>query len=112
MKHPNLNEEKKLWKAGYNIVAGVDEAGRGPLAGPVVASAAVIVKTLNKKIIKKINDSKKLTAKQREEVYDMVSKNQAVIFGVGKVSEKIILPSPRHRYRKYHRKLEESGNLT
>ena len=39
MKYPNFNEEKKLWRKGYKCVAGIDEAGRGPLAGPVVAGA-------------------------------------------------------------------------
>ena len=43
MKYPNFAEEKKLWKQGYKIVAGLDEAGRGPLAGPVVAAAVVII---------------------------------------------------------------------
>jgi len=42
MKYPNLNEEKKLWRKRYKWVAGLDEAGRGPLAGPVVAAAVVL----------------------------------------------------------------------
>ncbi len=42
MKYPNFNEEKKLWKRGYKFVIGLDEAGRGPLAGPVVAAAVTI----------------------------------------------------------------------
>lgn len=92
MKYPNLNEEKKLWKAGYNIVAGVDEAGRGPLAGPVVAGAVVIIwdKIRDKKLFKKVKDSKKLTRKQREEIYNIVFNNKAIIWGIGKVSEKMI----------------------
>lgn len=51
MKYPNLDEEKKLWKQGIGFVVGVDEAGRGPLAGPVVAGAVLLPK--NFKIIKK-----------------------------------------------------------
>ncbi len=43
MKYPTLQEEKKLWKKGYKRVACLDEAGRGPLAGPVVAAAAVLI---------------------------------------------------------------------
>ena len=39
---PNFKEEKKLWKKGYSLVAGLDEAGRGPLAGPVIATAVAI----------------------------------------------------------------------
>ena len=42
MRYPNLNEEKKLWKSGYKYVVGLDEAGRGPLAGPVVAGAVML----------------------------------------------------------------------
>lgn len=42
MKYPNLHEEKMLWSQGYDVVAGLDEAGRGPLAGPVVAAAVMI----------------------------------------------------------------------
>jgi len=42
MKYPNLKEEKKLWKKGYKYVACLDESGRGPLAGPVVAAAVVL----------------------------------------------------------------------
>ena len=41
MKHPSLKEEKKLWKLGHKRVAGLDEAGRGPLAGPVTAAAVI-----------------------------------------------------------------------
>ena len=58
-----LLHEKRLSKSGYKLVAGVDEAGRGPLAGPVVAGA-VILKELNFK--EDIDDSKKLSAKKRE----------------------------------------------
>ena len=42
MKYPNFSEEKKLWKQGYKFVAGLDEAGRGPLAGPVTAAAVIL----------------------------------------------------------------------
>src|SRR3989344_7378225 len=50
MQYPNFKEEKLLWKQGYEFVVGLDEAGRGPLAGPVVAAAVMInpkFKTLN-----------------------------------------------------------------
>jgi ribonuclease HII len=89
MKYPNFNEEKKLWKRGYNFVAGLDEAGRGPLAGPVVAAAVLIDK--NAKIgLEGINDSKKLSEKQREEYYNILVNNKDVKWGIGIVSEKII----------------------
>ncbi len=100
MKYPNLNEEKKLWKKGYKFVIGIDEAGRGPLAGPVVA-AAVMVRNfkfeifnfksiLNNKILKQVKDSKTLSAKQREEAYNYFKKNSVIEWGVGIVSEKVI----------------------
>jgi len=100
MKLPNFNEEKKLWKLGYNIVVGIDEAGRGPLAGPVVA-AAVCFKIENLKINKfienwkleienSIRDSKQMTAKQREDAYKKIIQCKNIAWGVGIVSEKII----------------------
>ena len=87
-------EEKKFWAKGYNIVVGLDEAGRGPLAGPVVASA-VFVKDFKKhkdlsKIFLGVKDSKKLSATKREEFFRLISKNPFLDFGVGIVSEKVI----------------------
>jgi len=89
MNYPNFNEEKKLWRDGYNIVAGIDEAGRGPLAGPVVAAAVYFDKKFKIKNLK-INDSKKLSEKQREEFYEILTNNENIKWGVGIVSEKII----------------------
>ena len=62
------------------IIAGIDEAGRGPLAGPVVAAAVII----NDVIIDGINDSKKLSASKREKLYDMITANYT--FGMGEAS--------------------------
>ncbi len=88
---PNFLEEKKLWKQGYVRVAGFDEAGRGPLAGPVVA-AAVSFKLSSYKVIKfqGINDSKKLSEKQREFLYEKLTTDKNITWGIGIVSEKII----------------------
>lgn len=80
-----LLHEKKLNSAGYKLIAGVDEAGRGPLAGPVVAGA-VILKTSRFKSY--INDSKKLSAKKREKAFREIMKK--AIVGVGIVDEKTI----------------------
>lgn len=80
-----LRHEKKLNKAGYRIIAGVDEAGRGPLAGPVVAGA-VILKEFSFK--ETIDDSKKLSAKKRERAYIEILKK--AIVGIGIVDEKEI----------------------
>ena len=80
-----LYYENKLKKSGCNIVIGVDEAGRGPLAGPVVA-AAVVLKT--RRFKNRIDDSKKLSARQRELAFQEIGKKS--IFGIGIVSEKVI----------------------
>ena len=58
--------EKKALEEGYCIVAGIDEAGRGPLAGPVVAAAVVVHNT---DFVERIDDSKKLSAKKRERAF-------------------------------------------
>ncbi len=74
------------------IVIGIDEAGRGPLAGPVVASA-VKIKNQKSKLKDndlKIKDSKKVTAKRREELYEILTNHLDIEWGVGIVSEKII----------------------
>jgi len=87
---PNFSEEKKLWKQGYKLVAGLDEAGRGPLAGPVVAGAVLL---LNQKLKIKdlgVDDSKKLSAEKREEIYNIITKHKDIKWGAGIVSEKVI----------------------
>jgi ribonuclease HII len=89
MTHPTLKEEKKLWKKGLKIVAGLDEAGRGPLAGPVTAAAVVIINNRNF-VLDGVNDSKKLSAKKRERLYGLITKNKNIAWGIGIVSEKVI----------------------
>jgi ribonuclease HII len=74
-----LNYENRLWKKGYNFIAGIDESGRGPLAGPVVAAAVIFPKYFN---IPEVNDSKKLTAFKRETLYDQIISN-CLTFGIG-----------------------------
>ena len=69
--------ERKYESEGY--VCGIDEVGRGPLAGPVVACACILPKDCN---ILYINDSKKLSKKKREELYDIIMK-EAVAVGIG-----------------------------
>jgi ribonuclease HII len=90
MTHPDLREEKKLWKRGYMRLAGLDEAGRGPLAGPVVAAAVVILYAKRFRPDMGVNDSKKLSAKQRENFYSLITKNKNFDWAVGIVSEKTI----------------------
>lgn len=78
--------ERDAQKKGYNFIAGIDEAGRGPLAGPVVAAAVVLPEDI---YIDKLNDSKKLTAQKREELFQII-KEKAIAYGVGIVDEKYI----------------------
>lgn len=80
-----LRHERRLGKSGFRSVAGVDEAGRGPLAGPVVAGA-VILKSDSFKAT--IDDSKKLSAKKRERAYKEIL--EKCVVGIGIVDEKTI----------------------
>jgi ribonuclease HII len=86
MQLPNLDSEKKCWSRGLRVIAGIDEAGRGPLAGPVVAGAVVIFPKIIEEIAKTppcklIRDSKTLSARQREKAFDFISQN--FLFGIG-----------------------------
>ena len=74
--------ENKYISQGKNLICGVDEAGRGPLAGPVCAAAVIMPDGL---IIESVNDSKKLTAKKREKLFDII-KNEAICYSVAFVS--------------------------
>lgn len=78
-----------MWAHGFARVAGLDEAGRGPLAGPVTAAA---VSCRVHKVIKLqgLNDSKKLSEKKREELYELLTNHHDIKWGVGIVSEKEI----------------------
>ena len=78
--------ERELAAKGYNVICGVDEAGRGPLAGPVFA-AAVVLDPKNE--IEGLNDSKKLSQKKRELLFDEI-REKALDFGIWAVDEKTI----------------------
>lgn len=80
--------EHKFLNKGYKNIAGVDEAGRGPLAGPVVV-ASVIMPLDEKNIIPGVNDSKKLSAKKRDELYDKIVAT-AICYKVSIVDHKTI----------------------
>ena len=79
-----LQYESKLWNKGKKYVAGLDEAGRGPLAGPVVAAAVVFLK--NPQILM-INDSKKLTEEVREYLFDLILNEALCGIGAAEVGE-------------------------
>jgi ribonuclease HII len=78
--------ENLLFKEGYTHIAGVDEVGRGPLAGPVVACAVILPRDYKNE---DLNDSKKLSAKKREELYDIILRD-ALDVGIGIVSHQVV----------------------
>lgn len=78
--------QNEAQRQGYHSVCGIDEAGRGPLAGPVCAAAVILPTGL---LIEGLNDSKKLTEKKREELFDIIC-GQAVGYGIGWADEKEI----------------------
>ncbi len=83
---PDLAEEKRLWQTGYTSVAGIDEVGRGALAGPVVAAAVVLPPNVAlPSSLGAINDSKQVPARQRNELAAMI-RDVAQAVGVGLVS--------------------------
>lgn len=99
MTHPGefklLKYEQTAWTRGKMRVAGIDEAGRGPLAGPVVAAAVVLPSSLNpseeaNQYLLEINDSKKLTPKKRERLYILLMEDVRVLKAVSVIpAEKI-----------------------
>jgi len=87
MIYPDTVLEQKLWDEGYDIVVGIDEVGRGPLAGPVAAGAVAFSKEC--KVVEGVRDSKTLSMKQKIELYDQIKKTVRG-YGVGMVDEKEI----------------------
>ena len=81
-----LQYEKEYYEKGYKYIAGVDEAGRGPLAGPVFAAAVIFDKDT---VINEINDSKKLSEKKREELFDVI-REKALCYAIVSADEKEI----------------------
>lgn len=83
---PDYLIEKEIIESGKKIVAGVDEAGRGPLAGPVCAAAVILPVDLE---IEGLNDSKKLSEKKREKLYDIII-DKAVAYDIQLVDNEVI----------------------
>ena len=81
-----LRYEKELYQAGYQTIAGIDEVGRGPLAGPVVAAAVILPPGCK---IKGLNDSKKIPKKKHQEIYQAVL-DKALAVGIGLIDNEII----------------------
>ena len=78
--------EEEIYAEGYTVICGVDEAGRGPLAGPVCAAAVILPRGHQ---IPSLNDSKKLTDKKRRELFPLI-KEQAIAYGIGMASHEEI----------------------
>ena len=78
--------EEEVYAEGYTVICGVDEAGRGPLAGPVCAAAVILPRGHQ---IPGLNDSKKLTDKKRRELFPLI-KEQAIAYGIGMASHEEI----------------------
>ena len=74
--------ENEIYAEGYNLICGVDEAGRGPLAGPVYAAAVILPRDT---VIDGLNDSKKLTEKKREALFDVITE-RALTYGIASAS--------------------------
>lgn len=81
-----LEYENKALEAGYSIVCGIDEAGRGPLAGPVYAAAVILPKGY---VVEGVNDSKKISEKKRDILFDKII-DECVCYSVGIATEKEI----------------------
>ena len=81
-----LAMETRLHEEGYRLICGIDEAGRGPLAGPVYAAAVILPAGVR---IEGLNDSKKLSEKKREELFDVI-RDRALDFGIASASQEEI----------------------
>ncbi len=86
MEIDNYKYEKELLKKGITLIAGVDEVGRGPLVGPVVAACCILPEKFN---LEGLTDSKKLNEKKRDYFYEEIKK-QAISYGIGIIDEKKI----------------------
>ena len=83
----NLKQiEKEIYDTGIDTICGIDEAGRGPLAGPVVVAAVIMPKD---SMIEGVNDSKKVSEKKREAIYEQII-NEAIAYGIGIIDQKEI----------------------
>lgn len=79
-------EERKIYANKIKYICGIDEAGRGPLAGPVVVGAVILPEN---SFIEGVNDSKKISEKKREKLYDIIT-NESISYSVGIVSQNTI----------------------
>jgi len=86
---PNLDHENELKSQGYELVAGIDEVGRGALAGPVVAGAVILPRSANLSWLGLVRDSKELNSRKRESLFDLINR-ESVAVGIGIISSQVI----------------------
>jgi ribonuclease HII len=86
---PNFDHENELKSQGYELIAGIDEVGRGALAGPVVASAVILPHPANLSWLELVRDSKELNSGKRESLFDLIN-NAAVAVGTGIIPSQVI----------------------
>lgn len=86
---PTLTEEQSLWRQGYHFIAGIDEVGRGALAGPVAAGAVILPLDVDVSLLDGVRDSKELTPAQRESLAPRIQET-ALAFGVGMMSSELV----------------------
>ena len=85
--HKMSLHERRLLKLGFQQIAGIDEAGRGPLAGPVVAAACILPCDY---LLAQLNDSKQLSSEQRDMLFDQITSDSRIVYGIGIVSVECI----------------------
>ena len=92
MLKPSLRQERILWRKGYNFIAGLDEVGVGPLAGPVVAGCVICKRgfSFKKSPFANLRDSKSLTPKQREHYAKLLKSDSKIVYSIAKVYPKTI----------------------
>ena len=95
---PSYEYEEKHYAEGYAAVCGCDEAGRGPLCGPVVAAAVILPRGL---VLEGLDDSKKLTEKKRERLFDII-KEKAIAYAIAEAS-------PRENRRWWGGEMDTAG---
>lgn len=85
-RRPTLEHEGALFSKGVQLIAGVDEAGRGPLAGPVIAAAVILPREISSTLLQqleRLNDSKKLSPAVREELFEVITTEPEIFWAVG-----------------------------
>ena len=106
---PDLFFEKNLVESGYKYVAGVDEAGRGPLAGPVVAAAVILPEEFSSN---QLNDSKKLSSSKREKIYNELMNVDSKVISAFAVIDEVVIDKINILHATHMAMAQASSNLS